>query len=232
LSDMKNKVVLITGANGGLGSSITEGFLGTGATVVGASNSISAKEFRQPNFFSISADLTKANAANDLVKSVFDRYRRLDILIHVLGGFAGGHTIADTDDATWDQMSDLNLNSAFYVLRAAIPHLRKSDQGRIVAIGSLAALDPHAGIGAYVTFKSALVALVRTVALENRDAGLTANVILPDTMDTPGNRKAMPNADPSKWVATKDVADLALWLADDRASHITGTAVPVAASKV
>jgi len=73
---------------------------------------------------------------------------------------------------------------------------------------------------------------VRTVALENRDAGLTANVILPDTMDTPGNRKAMPNADPSKWVATKDVADLALWLADDRASHITGTAVPVAASKV
>jgi NAD(P)-dependent dehydrogenase (short-subunit alcohol dehydrogenase family) len=114
-------------------------------------------------------------------------------------------------------------------LRAAIPHLRKSGQGRIVAIGSLAALEPHAGIGAYVTFKSALVSLVRTVALENRDAGVTANVILPDTMDTPGNRRDMPNADPSKWVATQDVAELALWLADDRANHTTGTTFPIAA---
>lgn len=228
---MKSKVVLITGANGGLGTSIVQGFLATGATVAGASNSISAKEFPQPNFFPISGDLTKADVANDVVKTVVDRYKRLDILIHVLGGFAGGKTIAEIDDATWDLMYSLNLASAFYVLRAAIPHLRKSGQGRIVAIGSLAATEPHAGIGAYVTFKAALVSLVKTVALENRDAGLTANLILPDTMDTPGNRKSMPNADPSKWVATKDVADLALWIADERALHITGTAIPITASK-
>ena len=67
------------------------------------------------------------------------------------------------------------------------------------------------------------------MALENRDAGVTANVILPDTMDTPGNRKAMPNADPKKWVATQDVAELALWLADDRATHTTGTTFPIVA---
>jgi NAD(P)-dependent dehydrogenase (short-subunit alcohol dehydrogenase family) len=193
------------------------------------SNKISAEEFPQSNFTAISADLTEASAVNDVVQSVVKRAGRLDILIHVLGGFAGGKSIAETDDATWQQMQDLNLSSAFYVLRAAIPHLRKSGQGRIVAIGSLAALEPHAGIGAYVTFKSALVSLVRTVALENRDAGVTANVILPDTMDTPGNRRDMPNADPSKWVATQDVAELALWLADDRANHTTGTTFPVAA---
>jgi NAD(P)-dependent dehydrogenase (short-subunit alcohol dehydrogenase family) len=228
---MKDKVILITGANGGLGSSITQAFLGTGATVIGASYSISAAEFPQPNFLPISADLTKASAVNEVVKSVIDRYKRLDTLIHVLGGFAGGKTIADTDDATWNQMYDLNLSSAFYVLRAAIPHLRKSGQGRIVAIGSLTALQPWVGLGAYVTTKTALVALVRTVALENQDAGLTANVILPDTMDTPGNRKSMLNADTSKWVRTTDVADLALWLADERAAHITGTAIPIAAAK-
>ena len=226
---MKNKVVLITGANGGLGTSITRSFLATGASVTGVSNKISAKEFPQSNFTAISADLTSASAVNDVVQSVVKRTGGLDILIHVLGGFAGGKSIAETDDATWQQMQDLNLSSAFYVLRAAIPHLRKSGQGRIVAIGSLAALEPHAGIGAYVTFKSALVSLVRTVALENRDAGVTANVILPDTMDTPGNRRDMPNADPSKWVATQDVAELALWLADDRANHTTGTTFPVAA---
>jgi NAD(P)-dependent dehydrogenase (short-subunit alcohol dehydrogenase family) len=225
---MKNKVVLITGANGGLGASITRSFLATGASVTGISNKISAEQFPQPNFTPISADLTKASTVNDVVQSVVKREGRIDILIHVLGAFAGGKSIAETDDATWEQMQDLNLSSAFYVLRAAIPHLRKSGNGRIVAIGSLAAVEPHAGIGAYVTFKSALVSLVGTVAVENRDAGVTANVILPDTMDTPGNRKDMPDADPSKWVATQDVAALALWLADDRAVHITGAAFPIA----
>ncbi len=226
---MRDKIVLITGANGGLGTSITKSFLAVCASVTGVSNKISAADFPNPNFTAVSADLTKASAANDIVRSVIALHGRLDILIHVLGGFAGGKSIADTDDATWEQMRDLNLSSAFYVLRAAIPHLRKSGNGRIVAIGSLAASEPHAGIGAYITFKSALVCLVRTVALENRDAGVTANVILPDTMDTPGNRKAMPNVDPSKWVATQDVAELALWLTDDRAAHTTGTVFPISA---
>jgi NAD(P)-dependent dehydrogenase (short-subunit alcohol dehydrogenase family) len=226
---MKDKVVLITGANGGLGTSITQSFLAAGASVTGVSDKISAEEFPQPNFTPVSADLTRVNAVNDVVQSVLKRARRLDILIHVLGAFAGGKSVAETDDATWEQMRDLNLSSAFYVLRAAIPHLRKSGHGRFVAIGSLAACEPHVGLGAYVTFKSALVSLVKTVALENSDAGVTANVILPDTMDTPGNRKAMPDADPNRWVATQDVAELALWLADDRAAHTTGTVFPIAA---
>lgn len=226
---MKDKFVLITGANGGLGTSITQSFLATGATVMGVSSKISPAEFPQPNFAPLSTDLTHPSAAKDVVEYFVARNGRLDILIHVLGGFAGGKSIAETDDATWEQMRDLNLSSAFYVLRAAIPHLRKCGAGRIVAIGSLAATEPHAGLGAYVTFKSALVSLVKTVALENRDAGVTANVILPDTMDTPGNRKAMPNADPSKWVATQNVAELVLWLAADRAAHITGTAFPIEA---
>ena len=179
---MKNKVVLITGANGGLGTSITRSFLAAGASVTGVSNKISAQEFPEPNFTPISADLTKVAAVNDVVQSVVKRAGRLDILIHVLGAFAGGKSIAETDDATWEHMRDLNLSSAFYVLRAAIPHLRKSGKGRIVAIGSLAACEPHVGLGAYVTFKSALVSLVKTVALENSDASVTANVIVPDTM--------------------------------------------------
>jgi NAD(P)-dependent dehydrogenase (short-subunit alcohol dehydrogenase family) len=129
-------------------------------------------------------------------------------------------------------MRDLNLTSAFYALRAAVPHLRKSGNGRIIAIASLAAVEPHAGLGAYVTFKSALATLVRTVALENKDAGLTANLILPGTMDTPANRKAMPAADPAKWLRPEAVADLALWLAEDRAAHITGTLIPIDGTSV
>jgi len=229
---MNNKVVLITGAKGGLGSFVTQRFLATGATVVGTSRSISQADFPEANFVALPVDFTKAGAVRAAVESIVSRFGRLDALVHLLGGFAGGQTLAETDDATWEQMCDLNLTSAFYVLRAAIPHLRKSGKGRIIAIGSLTAAEPHAGLGAYVTFKAALTMLVRTVASENKDAGLTANVVLPGTMDTPTNRKSMPGADFSKWVQPGDVADLVLWLADDRAAHITGTAIPVDGSNV
>src|SRR6266404_2827316 len=227
---MSDRVVLITGARGGPGTFVTQRFLATGATVVGTARSISPKDFAAANFVALPADLTKPAAVAGAISSVVERYGRLDVLVHLLGGFAGGKSVTETDDATWQQMQDLNLTSAFYVLRAAIPHLRKSGSGRIVAIGSLAAVELHAGLGAYVTFKSALVSLVRTVALENKDAGVTANVVLPGTMDTSANRKAMPGADFSKWLKPADVADLVLWLADERAAHITGTAIPIDAS--
>ena len=224
---MSERVIFITGAKGGLGSFITQRFLATGAKVVGASRSISQQDFPSPNFVALPIDFTKPAAVTGGVNSIVDRYRRLDVLVHVVGAFAGGQSVAETDDATWEQMRDLNLTSAFYTLRAAIPHLRKSGSGRIVAIGSLAAVEPHAGLAAYVTFKAALAMLVRSVALENRDAGVTANVVLPGTMDTPTNRKAMPDADFSKWLQPSEVADLVLWLCDERAGHITGTTIPI-----
>jgi NAD(P)-dependent dehydrogenase (short-subunit alcohol dehydrogenase family) len=222
---MKDRVVLITGAKGGLGSFVTQRFLSAGAKVIGSSRSISQEDFPQSNFTPLPVDFTKPAAVRDAVESIVRRFGRLDVLVHVLGGFAGGQTVAETDDAVWGQMRDLNLTSGFYVLRAAIPHLRKSGSGRIVAIGSLTAVEPHAGLGAYVTFKAALTMLLRTVALENKDSALTANVVLPGTMDTPANRKSMPGADFSKWVKPGNVADLVLWLTDERAAHITGSTI-------
>lgn len=229
---MKDKVVLITGAKGGLGSFITQRFLAAGATVVGTSRSILTEDFPDANFTPLPVNLTSSAAVRGAVEAIISRFGRLDILVHVLGGFAGGPAVSETDDATWEQMRDLNLTAAFYILRAAIPHLRKSGKGRIAAIGSLTAIEPHAGLGAYVTFKAALTTLIQTVALENKDSGLTANVVLPGTMDTPGNRKSMPGANFSKWVHPADVADLVLWLADERAGHITGTTVPIYGSHV
>ena len=105
--------------------------------------------------------------------------------------------------------------------------LRKSKAGRLIAIGSLAAAQPQTNLGAYITFKAALAMLVQTVALENADAGMIANVVLPGTMDTPANRKAMPDADFSKWLKTDDVAELVLSLAEERAKHLTGLAIPI-----
>lgn len=224
---MNNRVVLITGAKGGLGTFITQKFLSEGATVLGASRHISQQDFPAPNFTALAVDFSNPAEVRSAVESAVRQFGSLHVLVHVVGGFAGGPSVAETDDATWDQMRDLNLNSAFYIMRAAIPHLRKSGSGRIVAIGSLTATDPHPGLAAYVTFKSALAMLVRTVALENKDAGLTANIILPGTMDTPANRKSMPGADFSKWLQPSDVANLAFWLAEERAGHMTGAVLPI-----
>ena len=135
---------------------------------------------------------------------------------------------ADPDpDATWQRMFDANLNSAFHILRAVIPEMRKAGGGRIITIGSRAAEDPGPKVGAYSASKAALVSLMKTVARENNDAGITANVILPGTMDTPTNRKDMPGADISQWVQPASVASLIVWLAGDGGKDVTGAAIPV-----
>jgi NAD(P)-dependent dehydrogenase (short-subunit alcohol dehydrogenase family) len=129
-------------------------------------------------------------------------------------------------------MFDLNFNSAFYVLRAVLAAMRKTGNGRIIAIGSRAALDPGPGVGVYSASKAALVSLIRTVALENKDVGITANVILPGTMDTPANRTSDPKADFSKWVRPATVASLIAWLAGDAGKDINGAVIPVYGSDV
>lgn len=224
---MNGKIVLVTGANGGLGSYVTQAFLDAGASVVGVSRKIQQADFSSPNFTAMSAEISNREAAAKLVEQIVTRFGRIDVLAHTIGGFAGGQSVADTDEATLRQMFDLNLNATFYILRAIIPAMRKTGNGRIIAIGSRAALEPGAGVGAYSASKAAMVSLVRTVALENHDVGITANVILPGTMDTPANRKAMPNADFSKWVQPAAVASLITWLAGDAGKDVNGAAIPI-----
>lgn len=224
---MKGKVVLVTGANGGLGTYVTQAFLDAGATVAGTSRKIQASDFDSPTFAALPAEISTRESAQSLIVQVLSRFGRLDVLAHTVGAFTGGASITDTDDATFQRMFDLNLNCVFHVLRAAIPALRKTGNGRVITIGSRAALEPGAGVGAYSASKAAMVSLTRTVALENKDAGLTANVILPGTIDTPANRKAIPNADVSKWVQPAAIAELVVWLASDGGKDVNGSVIPV-----
>jgi len=113
------------------------------------------------------------------------------------------------------------------VLRAALPLIRKSGSGCIVGIGSRAAVEPGAKVGAYSASKAAMVSLVRTVAEENKDVGITANVILPGTIDTPANRKEMPDADFTKWVQPAKLAALVVFLASDAGKDINGAVIPM-----
>ena len=224
---MTGKIALVTGADGGLGTHVTKALLDSGATVVGLAPDIQQSAFDHPHFVALPAAITSLDAAKKTVASVLTRFGKIDVLAHLVGGFTGGQTIAETDDAAWQRMFEMNLNSAFHLLRAVIPAMRRAGRGRIIAIGSRQAEIPGSGVGAYSASKAALVSLIRTVAIENKDAGITANVILPATMDTPANRKAMPGADPSQWVQPSTIASLIVWLTSDDAKDVTGTAIPV-----
>ena len=224
---MTAKVAFVTGADGGLGTHVTTAMLDAGFMVVGLAPKIQTSTFDHPHFTALPATLDSVATAKSAVDTTIAHFGKVDVLAHLVGGFAGGPTVADTDDATFQRMFEMNLNSAFHILRAVLPHMRKAGSGRIIAIGSRAAENPGATVGAYSASKAALVSLIRTVATENKDAGITANVILPGTMDTPANRKIMPGADTSQWVQPASVASLIVWLAGDGGKDVTGAAIPV-----
>jgi len=224
---MTGTIALVTGASGGLGTHVTKALLDAGFSAIGLAPRIEQSDFNHPNFTALAAKIDSLDAAKKAADTVISRFGKIDVLAHLVGGFAGGQTVAATDDATFQRMFDMNVASAFHMVRAIIPHMRKAGSGRIIAIGSRAAEDPGPSVGAYSASKAALVSLIRTVARENKDAGITANVILPGTMDTPANRQAMPGADTSQWVQPASVASLIVWLAGDAGKDVTGAAIPV-----
>lgn len=227
-SSLDGKVVIVTGATGGLGASVTAAFLDAGARVAAVDRSAQQKDHPGADrFVPIAADLSSLTGAQAAVAATMACWGRVDVLVHLIGGFAGGVPVADSDDATFDRMMNLNLRTALHMFRAVLPHMRAQGHGRILAIGSRSAVEPSPMSGLYAASKAALVSLVRTVAAENADRGIGANVVLPGTMDTPANRASMPAADFSQWVPPAQVASLLVHLASDDAMAITGAVIPI-----
>jgi NAD(P)-dependent dehydrogenase (short-subunit alcohol dehydrogenase family) len=220
-----NPVVLITGAKGGLGTFVTQAFLAAGARVAGVSRSIQASDFVHSGFAAFPSDLATAAENEALVQRVHAAYGRIDAVVHLVGAYAGGKPVEHTSADEWERMFDLNFRSAHYLFRASIPLMRAQQHGRLLAMGSRAAMEPAPESALYAASKAALVSLVRSIAAENKAQGITANVVLPGTMDTPANRAASPNADFSRWVDPRQVADLLVHLT--RSSHLTGAAIPI-----
>jgi NAD(P)-dependent dehydrogenase (short-subunit alcohol dehydrogenase family) len=224
---MNEKTALVTGADGGLGIHVTKALLDAGFLVAGLAPKIKQSDFDNARFTALPARLDSLAAAKQSAEAVMTKFGEIDVLAHLVGGFAGGPNVAETDDTTFRRMFEMNVDSAFHILRAVLPHMQKAGNGRIIAIGSRAAESPGAGVGAYSASKAALVSLIRTVAVENKDCGITANVILPGTIDTPANRKAMPKADITNWVQPAAIASLIVWLASDAAQDVTGAVIPL-----
>lgn len=172
-------------------------------------------------------DATNPEAITAFIKEVADDFGSINAVCSLVGGWAGGRDVEDTDDVRLERMLDLNLRSAFYTVRAAIPHLRSASWGRIMLVGSRAAFDTPAGQAAFNISKAGVVALAKTVAQELDGTQITCNVLLPAVIDTPATRSAAPYADYVNWPTPDEIAAVAEFLLSEESGVINGAAVPV-----
>jgi NAD(P)-dependent dehydrogenase (short-subunit alcohol dehydrogenase family) len=226
MTDFTGRVVLVTGATGGLGATVVGAFVERKAVVVGISGSGKTLPGLDDQYTAVRADLPKEEGARTAADRALAHNGKLDVVVHVLGGFAGGQPVSRTTDETWDRMMTLNLKAAFLVARATLPALLRSPVGRLIAVGSRAGITPSPGIGAYAVSKAALHALVQTIAEEVKGTGTTANAVVPGIIDTPANRVDMSSADFSKWVKPEAIAELIIYLASDEGAAVNGALIP------
>ena len=230
---MTGKIAVVTGGTGALGRSIVLRFLRDGATVAvpwfvseewtalgeaagEARARLSGRKIDMVDEAAVATFVTEAAAAS----------KRVDVLVNAVGGFAGGD-LASTPLAEWRRMIDLNLTSTVVGCRAVLPGMRAARRGRIINIASRAVVPPLGGFIGYTVAKSAVIALTQALAQEERPHGITVNAVLPSTMDTEANRRAMPKSDRKGWVTPESVARVILFLASDAAADVTGTLLAV-----
>ncbi len=221
---MSERVVAITGGHGVLGRAVMQAALAAGLKVAVIDHA-SGQSVPDGVLELGGVDLTDAATAGGAMASVVERFGRLDALLNIAGGFVW-QTVEDADPA-WSKMFALNLTTALNASRAALPHLKASDAGRIVNIGSAAALKAGTGMGAYAASKSAVHRLTESLAEELKPTSVTVNAVLPSIIDTPANRHDMPDADPAVWVAPADLAEVILFLASPGSRAVTGALIPV-----
>ena len=221
---MSERVVAITGGHGVLGKAVLDAALQAGLKVAVIDH---AQGHAVPEgVLEVGGvDLTDADQAQKAVDAVIARFGRLDALLNVAGGFVW-QTLDDAAPA-WDRMYALNVTTALNASRAALPALKASPEGRIVNVGSAAALKAGAGMGAYGAAKAGVHALTQSLAEELKSTSVTVNAVLPSIIDTPANRKDMPDADPATWVAPGDLAQVILFLASPESRAMTGALTPV-----
>lgn len=230
-----DKVVLVTGGTGGLGREVTTAFLEAGAkvsvtyvnpeeyaAVVAASERIGALPPAGAN-----VDVTDEQTVAKFIGGIVASYGRLDVLVNTVGGYAGGVNLWEVSPREYDRMLQLNLKSGFALTRAVVPQMIQQNRGWIVNIASKAAFDHAAGGSLYAASKAAALALMDSLAAEVKPYNINVNSILPSIIDTAANRKAMPNADFSKWPKPEEIARVILFLCSEEARVIHGAAIPV-----
>lgn len=227
-----DKVVVITGAAGGLGTSIAAHFRNKGAklALVDYSDDLLQKAFADnagDNEMLVSCDLTDAESTAAAFNTILDRFGKVDVLANIAGGFTMGEAVHETSDKTWNFLFNLNTKSIVNTAAATVPAMLKQGGGKIVNVASVSSKQGTALQGAYIASKSAVQRLTESMSDELREKNINVNSIMPSIINTPANRDAMPDADHSKWVTPEQLANVVGFLASEESSGIHGAGVPV-----
>ncbi len=217
---LQGKVVVVSGANGALGRVAAQLAAEQGAQVVGLDlrfdGALGTRQYE--------VDLTDPAATSACVASI----GRIDVLLNIAGGFAMGPSVHETTLEQWQHMTRMNVDTARNMIAAVVPGMLSHGRGSIVNVGALSAREGQANMGAYCVAKSTVMRLTESLSKELRAKGINVNAVLPSIIDTPTNRKDMPDADFSRWVAPRDLAAAMCFLGSDAARAIHGALLPVA----
>jgi NAD(P)-dependent dehydrogenase (short-subunit alcohol dehydrogenase family) len=220
------RTVMLTGAAGNLGRAVASAFAQAGANLALLDLKRADLQDNERQLV-LPTDLLDLDSVRAAVDKAVQRFKRIDVLCNIAGGFRMGAAVHDLSDRDWNFMMDVNARTVLNMARAVVPVMLKAGGGKIVNIGAFAAQKGAAQMGAYIASKSAVIRLTETMAAELREKNINVNCVLPTIIDTPENRAAMPKADPKRWVAPADLAQVIVFLASDAARAIHGAALPV-----
>lgn len=228
------KSVVITGGTGGLGTALvrrlmTQDYrLAVTYLLPDEAQSFETEfEVDEERLMLSRVDCTNAEAVNGYIKELADRWGEIHGLCSLVGGWAGGRDVEETDDVRFERMVDLNLRSAFYATRAVIPHLKEAGWGRILLVGSRGAVDFFEAQAAFNIAKAGVAALGQSVATELDGTGVTANVLMPSVIDTPATRRSLPYADYVNWPTPDEIAAVAEFILSEDSGVMNGALIPV-----
>lgn len=229
-----SKTIVITGGTGGLGTALVRRLIDKDYKLAityllpeEAQTFEEQFEVDEKRLMLTRVDCTNAEAVNTYIKQVADQWGAIHGLCALVGGWAGGRDVEETDDVRFERMLDLNLRSAFYAVRAVIPHLKTAGWGRILLVGSRGAVDFFEAQAAFNIAKAGVAALAQSVATELDGTGVTANVLMPSVIDTPATRQSLPYADYVDWPTPDEIAAVAEFLISDESGVMNGALVPV-----
>jgi NAD(P)-dependent dehydrogenase (short-subunit alcohol dehydrogenase family) len=219
--------VLVAGGTGALGQAVVAELIASGygcaLTWVVEEERRRAEEQFGERAALIHADLLDPAGTAEAIAAVED----LEAVVNLVGGFAMGGRVHETEPADFARMLELNLTPAFNLARAGMPRMIERGGGAFVGVSAQSVWKPFAGAAGYITAKSAVLAFIRALDAEYKGDGIRCNAILPSVIDTPANREAMPDADHSKWVQPADIAKVVRFLVSEDSKPTTGAAIPV-----
>ena len=226
-----NQTIVVTGAAGNLGSAVAEAFHDANARVVLVDAEAKFLDNRFPkidsHYVKAPVNLLQRDEVLNTIAKIDDEHNGIDALCAIAGGFHMGEPVHDTPSDIWELMNDLNVKTLINSAAAVIPSMIARGGGKIVTIGANAALHGIPGMGSYCASKSTVMRLTESMSGELREKSINVNCVMPSIIDTPTNRVAMPDADPTLWVSTDDLASVIMFLCSKEARAIHGALVPV-----